>query len=174
MLVAENVLRTQAILGCALVVVGWLSGGRKKKMAISTLCPNCNAQLCFDVAYQRVSCERCHCVAWIAIEWEKVKDTLDGEQLIIEQVLEMMNEEGVEKIRSRAGEWIGRDDIRASIDTALEAMTIIEGVRGLDKPGANRYELHPYCPDEDGDCIYGHPVCPNKALRTAQEDRDDA
>ena len=100
----------------------------------------------------------------------------EGDELTVEQqsALEMMDEEGVEKIRSRAGEWIGRDDIRTSLGAALEAMTIIEGVRRLDKPGDNRYESHPYCPDEDGNCIYGHPICPNKALRTAKEDGDDA
>ena len=57
----------------------------------------------------------------------------EGDELTVEQqlALEMMDEEGVEKIRSRAGEWIGRDDIRASTATAQEAITIIQGVRAL-------------------------------------------
>ena len=91
-------------------------------------------------------------------------DQVEGDELTIEQqlALDMMDEEGVDKVRSRAGEWIGRDDIRASLGAALEAMTIIEGVRRLDNPGGNRYESHPYCPDKDGDCVYGHPACPNE------------
>lgn len=47
------------------------------------------------------------------------------------EALEMMDEEGVEKVRSEAGGWIGRDDIRVDPSSADEAIQIIRGVRAL-------------------------------------------